>query len=173
MLPPQRRPSEDESILINHPEETKVAGLERFHARRVRLRNVASGVDLIIESDHLPLSFGLRIDADPHRVQQISGPVKILFRGVSLSTDQNHGFLGVDREVKPPSGFLQRIRAVGNDHSSHFRSFEVLSSSCSGMKAMRLTPVTPARETVMLLRPGMNLANRSAPGPIFRNIASV
>src|SRR5262249_52292390 len=41
------------------------------------------------------------------------------------------------------------------------------------MKAMGLTPVTPARETVMLLRPGMNLTNRSAPGPIFRYIASV
>src|SRR5262249_25259653 len=41
------------------------------------------------------------------------------------------------------------------------------------MKAMGLTPITPARETVMLLRPGMNLTNRSVPGPIFRNIASV
>jgi hypothetical protein len=86
------------------------------------LGHIAGRVDLVVHSKHL--AFRLRINADAHRIQEITGPVKIGFRSIALRTDQDNRFLGIGREVEPIRCLLKRVGSMRNYNASYFRSGE-------------------------------------------------
>src|SRR6476661_2451468 len=82
------------------------------------LSHIAGRVDLVVHSKHRTLAPRLRINADAHRIQEITGPVKIGFRSIALRTDQDNRLLGIGREVEPIRCLLKRVGSMRSARAS-------------------------------------------------------
>jgi hypothetical protein len=79
---------------------------------------------LVVHSKHRALALRLRINADAHRIQEITRPVKIGFGSVALNAGQDNWFLGIGCEIELIRCLLKRVGSMRNDDASYFRAGE-------------------------------------------------
>ncbi len=115
MLPTQRLPREDHAIGIDLSEQPVITRLKGLHVRRMGLGHVTCGVDLVVHGQQDALVLRLLIDGNTHRVEQVARTIEVRRGGVALCADDHDRLFGLDSQVKPESGFLQRIGAVRDD----------------------------------------------------------
>ena len=84
------------------------------------LRHVARGVDLIVQYHERALVSRCRISGDAHAFKQIGGAFVADRARITHRANEDHRPRIAHRQMEEERGFLERVRAAGDDDPRHF-----------------------------------------------------
>lgn len=114
-----RRIEEIRLIRDNHAQVPHLKRLERVHGIRLRLCREERRDNPVIHDHHRTALSGLVVRSHGHTLEEVHGPVCGKRSGGTHGADEDDGFPAVDHGVDEEGGFLQCIRAVGDDCTGH------------------------------------------------------
>ena len=114
-----RRIEEIRLIRDNHAQIPHLIRLERVHGIRLRLSREERRHNPVIHDNHRTALSGLVVCSHGHTLEEVHRPVWGKRSGGTHGADEDDGFPAVDHGVDEEGGFLQCIRAVGDDCTGH------------------------------------------------------
>ncbi len=117
----QQLSKENHAIAVDHAEQPMRPALERLQSERIGLRDVASGIDLVVHHDQHALAARGGLGGHTDAFEQVSGAFVAQCARIAHGPDDHHRSGVAHREMQEKGGLLERIGATGHDDSGQAR----------------------------------------------------